>query len=188
MKQKTKMMTQDGKKQETNGYITNSQCNQLPVGLIAQLVESQRSWVWIPFKPLFFSEWYCLISVCNAISVVSFCRDMIGSWSHSCYFRCYHSCCNLVVVFFSRMTHSLQCETQQKLARDAYIENEDTFEIFDPRNPINKRRREASKKAMKDKRKWYQGRAGRFVSKAVQGTSAVFRKSSWKHPKSCRAL
>lgn len=51
------------------------------------------------------------------------------------------------------MTHSLQCETQQKLARDAYIEDEDTFEIFDPRNPINKRRREASKKAMKDKRR-----------------------------------
>ena len=39
MKQKTKMMTQDGKKQETNGYITNSQYDQLPVGLIAQLVE-----------------------------------------------------------------------------------------------------------------------------------------------------
>ncbi|XP_020617682.1 peptidyl-prolyl cis-trans isomerase CWC27 homolog [Orbicella faveolata] len=51
------------------------------------------------------------------------------------------------------MTHSLRCETQQKLARDAYIEDEDTFEIFDPRNPINKRRREASKKAMKDKRR-----------------------------------
>lgn len=51
------------------------------------------------------------------------------------------------------MTHSLQCETQQKLARDANIQDEDTFEIFDPRNPINKRRREASKKAMKEKRR-----------------------------------
>ena len=51
------------------------------------------------------------------------------------------------------MTRSLQCETQEKLARDAYIEDEDTFEIFDPRNPINERRREASKKAMKDKRR-----------------------------------
>ena len=39
MKQKTKMMTHDGKKQETNGYITNSQCEQFPVGLIAQLVK-----------------------------------------------------------------------------------------------------------------------------------------------------
>ncbi|KAL9950305.1 hypothetical protein ACROYT_G042784 [Oculina patagonica] len=51
------------------------------------------------------------------------------------------------------MFHSLQCETQEKRARDVYIENEDTFEIFDPRNPINKRRREASKKTMKDKRR-----------------------------------
>ena len=78
---------------------------------------------------------------------------MIGLWSHMIFFRCYHCWCNLLVVFLSRMTHSLQCETQQKLARDAYIEDEDTFEIFDPRNPINKRRREASKKAMKDEQR-----------------------------------
>jgi len=31
------------------GYITKSQCDQLPVGL------SQRSWVWIPFRLEFFS-------------------------------------------------------------------------------------------------------------------------------------
>ncbi|XP_067137033.1 spliceosome-associated protein CWC27 homolog [Centruroides vittatus] len=35
------------------------------------------------------------------------------------------------------------------LAKDASIKTEDTYEIFDPRNPINLRRREASKKAMK---------------------------------------
>jgi len=51
------------------------------------------------------------------------------------------------------MFHSLTCETQDRRARDAFIEDEDTFEIFDPRNPINKRRREASKKSMKDKRR-----------------------------------
>lgn len=51
------------------------------------------------------------------------------------------------------MFHSLKCEAESKRARDAYIENEDTYEIFDPRNPINKRRREASKKAMKEKRR-----------------------------------
>lgn len=51
------------------------------------------------------------------------------------------------------MFHSLLCETQDKRAKDASIEDEDTFEIFDPRNPINKRRREASKKAMKEKRR-----------------------------------
>ena len=42
------------------GYITNSQCDQLPDGLIAQSVEhcsavSQRSWVRIPLRPEFFS-------------------------------------------------------------------------------------------------------------------------------------
>ena len=40
-----------------HGFITNSQYDQLPVGLIAQLVAtvpaSQRSWVRIPFKPGF---------------------------------------------------------------------------------------------------------------------------------------
>ena len=54
---------------------------------------------------------------------------------------------------YSRMFHTLLCERQDKRARDAFVEDEDTFEIFDPRNPINKRRREASKKTMKDKRR-----------------------------------
>ena len=130
--------------------------------------------VWFLFVP--WSDWSVFVAIWLVREAT---RD---------FFQCYHSWCNLLVVFFSRMTHSLQCKTQQKLARDAYMEDVDTFEIFDPRNPINKRRREASKKAMKDKRRWHQGRVGRFVSKAVQWTSAVFRKSSWKHPKSCWVL
>ena len=39
-----------------DGYITNSQSDQLPVSLIAQLVNapvSKRSWVRIAFKPEF---------------------------------------------------------------------------------------------------------------------------------------
>ena len=36
------------------GYITNSQCDQLPVGMIAQLVDHLGSWVWILFMPEFF--------------------------------------------------------------------------------------------------------------------------------------
>lgn len=32
------------------------------------------------------------------------------------------------------------------------MQDEDTFEIYDPRNPVNKRRREESKKIMKDKK------------------------------------
>lgn len=51
------------------------------------------------------------------------------------------------------MYHALLCESEDKRARDAFVEDEDTFEIFDPRNPINKRRREASKKSMKEKRR-----------------------------------
>ena len=55
-------------------------------------------------------------------------------------------------VFFRRMFHSLICESQEKRAKDASVQDEDTFEIYDPRNPINQRRREASKKAMKERR------------------------------------
>lgn len=49
-------------------------------------------------------------------------------------------------------THTLQFESHDRLAKDANMANEDTFEIYDPRNPINQRRREASKKVMKDKK------------------------------------
>ncbi|XP_031569109.1 spliceosome-associated protein CWC27 homolog [Actinia tenebrosa] len=52
------------------------------------------------------------------------------------------------------MTHVLHCEEGMKQkVKDANIQDEDTYEIFDPRNPINKRRREASKEAMKGKRR-----------------------------------
>lgn len=32
------------------------------------------------------------------------------------------------------------------------MQDEDTFEIYDPRNPVNKRRREESKKIMTEKK------------------------------------
>ncbi|XP_068677174.1 spliceosome-associated protein CWC27 homolog [Montipora foliosa] len=51
------------------------------------------------------------------------------------------------------MFHKLSCENELKRARDAFIEDEDTFEIYDPRNPINKRRRESSKKSLQSKRR-----------------------------------
>ncbi|XP_068727983.1 spliceosome-associated protein CWC27 homolog isoform X2 [Montipora capricornis] len=51
------------------------------------------------------------------------------------------------------MFHTLSCENELKRARDAFIEDEDTFEIYDPRNPINKRRRESSKKSLQSKRR-----------------------------------
>jgi peptidyl-prolyl cis-trans isomerase SDCCAG10 len=37
------------------------------------------------------------------------------------------------------------------LARDANTKSDDWFEIYDPRNPLNKRRREESKKIMKER-------------------------------------
>jgi len=51
------------------------------------------------------------------------------------------------------MTHSLHFESNERLAKDANIANEDTFEIYDPRNPINQRRREASQLAMSNKKR-----------------------------------
>lgn len=42
----------------------------------------------------------------------------------------------------SWMTHALHCEEKVPvLAKDASTKNDDWFEIYDPRNPLNKRRR-----------------------------------------------
>ena len=53
------------------------------------------------------------------------------------------------------MTHKFQVEDSDlKQARDANVERgDDEYEMFDPRNPMNKRRREKAKQAMKDRRK-----------------------------------
>ncbi|XP_054613872.1 spliceosome-associated protein CWC27 homolog isoform X2 [Dunckerocampus dactyliophorus] len=48
--------------------------------------------------------------------------------------------------------HVLQCDEQTHKVKDANMQDEDTFEIYDPRNPVNKRRREESKKIMKEKK------------------------------------
>ncbi|XP_078273067.1 spliceosome-associated protein CWC27 homolog [Rhinoraja longicauda] len=50
------------------------------------------------------------------------------------------------------MSHVLQFEEQTRKVKDANMQDEDTFEINDPRNPVNKRRREESKKIMKEKK------------------------------------
>ncbi|KAJ4926534.1 hypothetical protein JOQ06_008707 [Pogonophryne albipinna] len=53
------------------------------------------------------------------------------------------------------MGHVLQFDEQSRKVKDATMQDEDTFEIHDPRNPVNKRRREESKKIMKEKKaKW----------------------------------
>ncbi|XP_074473687.1 spliceosome-associated protein CWC27 homolog [Sebastes fasciatus] len=53
------------------------------------------------------------------------------------------------------MAHVLQFDEQTRKVKDAAIQDEDTFEIYDPRNPVNKRRREESKKLLKEKKaKW----------------------------------
>lgn len=55
-----------------------------------------------------------------------------------------------------RMAHVLHFDEQTRKVKDANMQDEDTFEIYDPRNPVNKRRREESKKLMKEKkaRRW----------------------------------
>lgn len=52
------------------------------------------------------------------------------------------------------LSHVLQFEENEKgrKVKDATMQDEDTFEIYDPRNPVNKRRREESKKLMKQKK------------------------------------
>ncbi|XP_034459117.1 spliceosome-associated protein CWC27 homolog [Hippoglossus hippoglossus] len=53
------------------------------------------------------------------------------------------------------MAHVLQFDEQSRKVKDAAIQDEDTFEIHDPRNPVNKRRREESKRILKEKKaKW----------------------------------
>uniref|UniRef100_A0A8C6SUM1 Spliceosome-associated protein CWC27 homolog n=1 Tax=Neogobius melanostomus TaxID=47308 RepID=A0A8C6SUM1_9GOBI len=48
--------------------------------------------------------------------------------------------------------HVLQFDEQTRKVKDANMQDEDTFEIYDPRNPVNKRRREESKKILKEKK------------------------------------
>ncbi|KAL0118617.1 hypothetical protein PUN28_009353 [Cardiocondyla obscurior] len=57
----------------------------------------------------------------------------------------------------SWLTHALQCEEKAPvLAKDASTKDDDWFEIYDPRNPLNKRRRgEKSHKSIGDKSKSY---------------------------------
>ncbi|XP_068608865.1 spliceosome-associated protein CWC27 homolog [Brachionichthys hirsutus] len=50
------------------------------------------------------------------------------------------------------MGHVLQFDEQTRKVKDATMQDEDTFEIDDPRNPVNKRRREESKKIMREKK------------------------------------
>lgn len=51
------------------------------------------------------------------------------------------------------LAHALHCEEKAPvLAKDASTKNDDWFEIYDPRNPLNKRRRgEKSHKSKDDK-------------------------------------
>ncbi|KAM4709014.1 spliceosome-associated protein CWC27 homolog [Discoglossus pictus] len=51
------------------------------------------------------------------------------------------------------MSHVLQFDEKSRKVKDATMQDEDTFEIYDPRNPVNKRRREESKKLMKQKKR-----------------------------------
>lgn len=53
----------------------------------------------------------------------------------------------------SWLTHSLKCEDDTPvLAKDASTKSDDWFEIYDPRNPLNKRRRGEKSHKSKDDR------------------------------------
>ena len=58
----------------------------------------------------------------------------------------------IYIFLLSRMSHKLHFVDNSKKVLDANIHDVDRYEIFDPRNPITKRRREASKQSMKTKR------------------------------------
>ncbi|CAG5867712.1 unnamed protein product [Menidia menidia] len=74
------------------------------------------------------------------------------------------------------MAHVLQFDEQTRKVKDANMQDEDTFEIYDPRNPVNKRRREESKKLMKEKKAkrgsglWESGRGG---AQQIAGAAAL---------------
>lgn len=52
----------------------------------------------------------------------------------------------------SWMNHKLRFEDNRKKVLDANVHDVDRYEIYDPRNPLTKRRREASKQSMKNRR------------------------------------
>ena len=51
-----------------------------------------------------------------------------------------------------RMSHNLKFDEASKKVLDANIQDAERYDIADPRNPLNQRRREASKQLMKNKR------------------------------------
>ena len=53
----------------------------------------------------------------------------------------------------SWMSHQLKFDSKANKVLDANVNDAERYEIFDPRNPMNQRRREASKHALKDKKK-----------------------------------
>ena len=50
------------------------------------------------------------------------------------------------------MAHVLKCEMSASQVKDANIKDADTYSIYDPRNPMNKRRREEGKKKTKERK------------------------------------
>ncbi len=66
------------------------------------------------------------------------------------------SCLPFCVCVFLRFKNQLQFSMEERLvlAKDANKKDEDTYDIYDPRNPINKRRRgEESQKNSNKSRK-----------------------------------
>lgn len=83
-------------------------------------------------------------SLCESGEPLSF---RFSAWAHPAF---------LLLLLLLRMSHVLQFEDKTRKVKDASMQDSDTFEIYDPRNPVNKRRREESKKLLREKkeRRW----------------------------------
>jgi peptidyl-prolyl cis-trans isomerase SDCCAG10 len=51
------------------------------------------------------------------------------------------------------MSHKLEFEEKNRKVLDANVSESDRYEIYDPRNPINQRRRGADKESKKQRQK-----------------------------------
>lgn len=76
-------------------------------------------------------------------------------WSFSHFKATFHIQMNFIFPFFSlfllRLRHKLHFVEPDKKVLDANVHDIDRYELFDPRNPLNKRRREVSKQALREK-------------------------------------
>lgn len=118
-----------------------------PPVLIACSIKADITWEWgypISFCTVYtWKTFKCSLCLCNYHNGNWYCRLSL-KWRLTNYSS------NTVYLF--RLGHRLTfTEERWAVAKDASIQNEDTFDIYDPRNPLNKRRREESSQKQRQK-------------------------------------